>query len=60
MNRKDVRGSERNTQPEENPTPKRPYQAPNFRFERVFASLMGCGKIHDTQESCVTAQPKIS
>ena len=60
MNRKDVCDSEPNRQPEGNPVAKRPYQAPTFRCERVFVSLINCGKVFDTEENCKLASPKVS
>jgi hypothetical protein len=34
---------------------KKPYQAPAFRFERVFeVSALTCGKINGTQQTCRT------
>ena len=34
---------------------KKPYQAPAFRFERVFeVSALICGKVSGTQETCRT------
>jgi len=34
---------------------KKPYQAPAFRFERVFeVSALTCGKINGTQVTCRT------
>jgi hypothetical protein len=42
------------------PSPKKPYQAPAFRFERVFeVSALSCGKISSTQDSC-TLNTKVS
>jgi hypothetical protein len=33
--------------------PKKPYQKPAFRFERVFeTSALSCGKVQTTQGSC--------
>jgi hypothetical protein len=33
--------------------PKKPYQKPEFRFERVFETrALTCGKIQTTQASC--------
>jgi hypothetical protein len=33
--------------------PKKPYRAPDFRFERVFeVSALTCGKVSPTEESC--------
>jgi hypothetical protein len=32
---------------------KKPYQAPAFRFERVFeVSALSCGKVSGTEDSC--------
>ncbi len=32
---------------------KRPYQKPQFRFERVFETrALTCGKVHPTQSAC--------
>jgi hypothetical protein len=32
---------------------KKPYQKPEFRFERVFETrALTCGKVHPTQSSC--------
>ncbi len=32
---------------------KKPYQKPEFRYERVFETMaLACGKIHNTQASC--------
>ena len=34
-------------------TGKKPYQAPAFRFERVFETMaLACGKINPTQSHC--------
>jgi hypothetical protein len=34
-------------------TPKKVYQSPSFRFERVFeVSALSCGKVQDTQAGC--------
>lgn len=34
---------------------KKPYQAPAFRFERVFeVSALSCGKMSSTEGSCTT------
>jgi len=42
------------------PSPKKPYQAPAFRFERVFeVSALSCGKVSSTQDSC-TLNTKVS
>jgi len=33
--------------------PKKPYEAPDFRHERVFeVSALSCGKVNATQGSC--------
>ncbi len=35
------------------PPPKKPYQKPEFRFERVFETrALVCGKVQTTQASC--------
>ena len=48
--------SDRSRQPGGDPVrkpPKRPYQKPAFRFERVFETMaLACGKISATQASC--------
>ena len=34
-------------------SPKKPYQKPEFRFERVFETrALTCGKVQTTQASC--------
>jgi hypothetical protein len=34
-------------------TPKKIYQSPSFRFERVFeVSALSCGKVQNTQAGC--------
>jgi len=39
---------------------RKPYQKPDFRFERVFEILaLSCGKIYTTQAQC-KYQPKLS
>jgi hypothetical protein len=36
------------------PSVKKPYEKPSFRYEKVFVTTaLSCGKIADTQESCV-------
>ena len=40
-------------QPEMPRTPKKPYQKPGFRSERVFETMaLACGKISGTQAQC--------
>lgn len=35
------------------PAPKKPYEAPDFRYERVFeVSALSCGKVSATQGAC--------
>jgi hypothetical protein len=35
------------------PTAKKPYQKPEFRFERVFETrALSCGKVNVTQQQC--------
>jgi hypothetical protein len=42
------------------PGSKKPYEAPAFRFERVFeVSALSCGKISSTQDTC-TLNTKVS
>jgi hypothetical protein len=37
----------------EKSTPRKPYQKPSFRFERVFETMaLACGKIHPSQAQC--------
>jgi hypothetical protein len=46
--------------PREQDAKKKPYQAPAFRYERVFeVSALSCGKISPTQSSC-RANRKVS
>ena len=53
MNREDMDDSGPNKQPEQGPTPKKAYQAPSFRVERVFVTTsLSCGKIDVTQSTC--------
>ena len=34
-------------------TAKKPYTAPSFRFEKVFAeAALACGKVHTTEQLC--------
>ena len=41
-------------------TPKKPYEKPTFRHEKVFiTSALACGKISNTQQGCA-GQTKIS
>jgi hypothetical protein len=55
MNREGMEDSELNKQPEERPLPKKAYQAPSFRVERVFeTTALTCGKIQTTQGNCAT------
>jgi len=38
---------------ESRPTQKKPYQKPEFRFERVFETMaLACGKINNVQAQC--------
>lgn len=38
---------------EKSPQPKKVYQKPEFRYERVFETMaLACGKINPTQASC--------
>lgn len=38
------------------PPIKRPYEKPSFRYEQVFVTTaLSCGKINDTQGSCIGA-----
>jgi hypothetical protein len=38
---------------ETQPTAKKPYQKPEFRFERVFETrALSCGKVNATQQQC--------
>jgi hypothetical protein len=38
---------------EQDKCPKKPYEAPDFRHERVFeVSALSCGKVSATQGSC--------
>jgi len=40
--------------PEAQPTVKKPYHKPEFRFERVFETrALACGKVVATQEQCI-------
>lgn len=42
-----------NAQLQSEPTPKKPYQKPAFRHEKVFETLaLICGKISATQAGC--------
>ena len=60
MNRKDMDDSEPRKQPRNEAMPKRPYQAPTFRVERVFeTTALTCGKIQSTQGPC-HQNPKMS
>lgn len=35
------------------PSPKKPYQKPEFRHEKVFETMaLACGKVNITQSSC--------
>jgi hypothetical protein len=53
MNSKDIEYSEPNKQSGEGPVPKKAYQAPRFRIERVFeTTALSCGKIVSTQGNC--------
>lgn len=43
------------------PTAKKPYKAPSFRFESVFeVSALSCGKINDTEGNCHVLTRKVS
>jgi hypothetical protein len=53
MDRKVIDDSEASKQRAERPTPKKAYQAPSFRFERVFETrALVCGKVQSTQGQC--------
>jgi hypothetical protein len=41
-------------QPEKQPSAKKPYEKPAFRFERVFVTTaLSCGKVISTESTCV-------
>ena len=43
------------------PTAKKPYKAPSFRFESVFeVSALSCGKINHTEGNCHGLSRKVS
>jgi hypothetical protein len=43
-------------EPQSGTTIKKPYEKPTFRYEQVFVtSALSCGKISNTQASCVGA-----
>ena len=46
-------GTERQTSRQTPRAPKKPYERPAFRFERVFETMaLACGKISTTQSQC--------
>ena len=48
-------------QPRTAETAKKPYEKPSFRYEKVFVTTaLSCGKVTNTQQSCITGGTKSS